>query len=315
VVTVIGAAWYMIRHTRMARRPVVRLGFARKLIGVGLPITLLMVGELVLNTADKWVVAGVLGPEAMGLYYIVVFPLPILMLLPMSLRQVVNVEVFDKFGHTQDVASTRRVYEQSTLTVATVSPVVMGAVFLGLPWLVNWLLPDFRESIFALKAHSILVFSLLIIQTASGIVIVSGRERTTCAAQLGVAALCSAVSVWAISTYAVTINTVVFIHGAGWLAFAMGLAFYVERTFGRGMATAAGRVGLWFLPMAYTAVELPLLAWAIDRLGFPRHTFGHGVVGGLVHLVACAPLLIYLEKKTGALSDGLRSTRRRLGLR
>lgn len=315
IITLLWIVHYMITHSRMGFSPALRLSRIKKLIAVGLPITLVVLGELALGTADKWVVAGVLGAEAMGYYNMAIFPLPLLMLLPMSLRQVVNIEMFDTFGSTGDVKKSLRVYEQSTLIVAMVSPIVIGAVYLGVPWLIAWLLPKFQASLDAVRLHSVLIYSLLIIQTGTGVLIVSGRERTIFAAQVGVALLSAAVSAALAAWAGISFMTVLWIHGIGWVLFGLGFLYATARMLGRSASTALGQTVFWYLPMGLLAVELPLLSWGMMRAGFAPNTFFHATLGGLLHLVLCLPLVLHLERRTGAVSDGWRMIRRRLGFR
>jgi O-antigen/teichoic acid export membrane protein len=307
-------SYYMWRHSRMGLRVALAKDVTRRMIRIALPITFVVVGELILSTADKWVVAVALGTDAMGLYQMAIFPLPLLMLLPASMRQVVSMEVYDRFGHTHQLASVRDVVERSFLILALGSPVFIGAVYFGMPWLIDWLLPAYRPSIPATLLHALLIYPILITQTGYSVLIITRQERRTFLALLGVTGLSTAASLIATLGFHAPFLTVLWIHGAGWLVYGFGILHVNQRLFGESRGRSLYRALRWFLPMAYLCVELPLLYWAVGRLGLAEHGFLHAMVGGLLHLGACAPFLLRLEKRTGAVSEALRMIARRLRL-
>jgi len=143
---------------------------------------------------------------------------------------------------------------------------------------------------------------------------VSGRERTVFGSQVTAAGLSTLISLGAIWLAGAGFFTVLAIHGTGWLLYGLGFLYATARFLGLKPGEAFGQTVLWFLPMAFVAVELPLLSWGMARLGAAPYTFVHAAGGGLVHLALCSPLLIHLERRTHAVSDGIRMVRRRLGL-
>lgn len=302
---------YIAPRCRMGLRWSIDPAICRRLFRVSLPILLIVGGELLVGTADKWVVAGLLGSESMGLYQMAVFPLPILMLVPFTLRQVVNIEIFDSYGRTREVQSVKSIYERSVLVVSLVTPVFIGAVYLGMPWLVNWLLPVYRDCIPATKAHALLVFPLLLLNTGYSVFVVAQREREAFAVQAAFAGICSLTSCLAIKVFRIPFMGVLAIHGTGWVLYGVAILYIIQRLLGEHSRDAVRKVFFWFVPLLYLAIELPLLSRLMAGFGFPPNTFLHATLGGLVHLAACLPLAYILEKKTRAVSDGARMVLRR----
>ena len=305
---------YMWKRSQVRLQFHLRWPVIRHLFSVGLPMTMLVIGEQIMLTADKWVVAGVLGAEMMGLYQMAIFAQPILMLGPFSLRQVISIDIYDKFGRTGDLTAVRDVYERSIMALALGSPLVIGAVYLGVPWLIALMLPDYLPAIATVKDFAILIYPILLIQTAFAILIVARKEKLTFAALLATAAACTCFSIAATHGGA-GFQTVLWIHGIGWLVLGAGILFAVQRMFGDSPLWSAWRLLRWLLPMGFLALELPAVSWLMTRFGFAPHTALHAILGGLIHTAVCAPMLYGLERRTQALSHALAKIRRRLGAR
>lgn len=307
------ASYVMWRYSHIGFAPHLRWSMASRLVRIALPITCLAGGELVLATADKWVVAAILGSQAMGLYQMAIMPLPFLTLLPTAMRQVVATDVYDRFGRTGRLGDCRAIFERSILVLTLCAPVFIGMVFFGAPWLIYAFLPAYHGSIGATQFHAILIYPLLVTQTCYSIFVVTHREPKIYAAQAAISLVCAAASVNAAAWLRQSFLLVLNIHAAGWVIYGIGLLAAAQRLFGERTATALLRAARWHLPMIYIAIEMPLLHWAGAKIGLTPYTFLHASLCGLAHIAACAPFLLHLERRTGAISETLRSLRRRLG--
>jgi len=305
-------AW-MWRNSSMGAALGILPGAWRRLVRVGLPITLLAGGELLLATTDKWLVIGMMGAEAMSLYQMAVFPLPFLMLIPLNLRQVSSIDIYDKFGQTRRLAVCRPVFRKSVEAISLSTPWLAGGIFFGMPWLVDWLLPDFRPSIPVLQAHAILCFPLLACQTAFAILIVARRQAQAVGAIVALAGACSAAAALAILGRP-SLMTVLCIFGAGWVAFGAGVLYGAERLMATPAGEAMRRAARVLGPMAFLAVELPVVSLLLAESGLRPHGFPWAVAGGVVHTLCCAPMLWTLERRTGAVGFLARRIGGRLGL-
>ncbi|MDK2972004.1 MAG: hypothetical protein PWP23_1759 [Candidatus Sumerlaeota bacterium] len=293
-----------------------RLHLPRGIIRVGLPITLLAFAEQIFLTTDKWIVGGVFGEAIGGFYLFAFFPLPVLLMVPSALRQIISIDVYDKYSRLRRIEPCRDVFERSVMAIALGSPVLIGAVYLGMPWIIEFLLEQYRPSIPTLKLHAIAVFPILISQTALPIVVITRRVKGVVMGYLAVTALAGAVSCWFLATVpGASMIGVVLIHGIAWGLFSAALMAITLVWLGDSVGWAAWRVVRWLIPMAYLAVELPALEWLLVRLGLTPHTFIYGAGGGVLHLLACAPFLWMLERRIKGVSFVLNSLARRLGKR
>lgn len=284
----------------------------RGIVRVGLPITLLAFAEQLFLTADKWIVGGIFGGQAGGWYLFAVFPLPVLLMVPSTLRQIVSIDVYDKYSRLRRLDACRDVFERSVMAIALGSPLMIGAVWFGLPWLIDMALHQYRPAIDLVKVHAVLAYPVLISQTALPIVVVMRRVRGAALGYLAVGALASAASVWWLATATgASMMTVLAIHGAAWGLFAAGLLGITLVWFGDSVPWAAWRVVRWLLPMAFLAVELPAVDWVLGQLPLVPHSFVYAATGGLLHTVACAPWLWMLERRVQGVSFVLARLRRR----
>lgn len=310
VLSMVWGAWYMFRHSRMRLALRVSAPRLRKLVRSGFPITAMDLTERLLMNADRIVIVSVLGAEAMGFYQLALFALPVMMLVPFSLRQVVTTDVFDKVGQTGDLTLCEPVFAKSVTSIALSSPFLMGATWFGVPMLIGLFLGDYAPAVPAVMLFSILCFPLLVMQTAFVIVVVSRRVRHAAAWMIGVTAVCALASTTA-TRFGGGLSAVLAIHGAGWIAMSAGLLFAAQRFVGVAGRPALRRVGLWFVPMLLAALELPLVQAGLVRSGLVPGTLSFALAGGAVHTLACLPLFVLLERRIGGLGFLLALLRRR----
>lgn len=296
------ASVWMARLVAAKLRPAFAMPLWRKTTRVGVPITLLAGGELLLGTADKWVVVGLLGAEAMSLYQMAVFPLPFLMLIPFNLRQVVTVDVYDKFGRTGSLAECRGVFETSLLGIALGAPWLVGGVYFGMPWLVSTLLPEYRAAIPLVLAHTVLVFPLMAMQVAIPLVVVAKRRGEVLGVMLGATGAAVACGILAVRVFGAGAGAVLGFQAAAWLVAAgwtIGRCFWWT---GSRAEAAAIRAALCLAPLAALAIALPLVSAGVEGLGLRRYGFAHAAACGVVFTALCGPLVLALEQRTRGVS-------------
>lgn len=317
VAVVAWAAWYMLRRTRLnlSTRGLLRYEapLVRRLIRVGLPITLLVFGEQFFTTIDKWLVLALLGAETMGHYQMAIFPLPILLLVPFALRQVVSMDIYDKFGQTGRLDICRPVFERSVAAIALGVPVVIGAVYFGVPWLVDWFLAEYRVAIAALKLHAILIYPVLMIQTGFALAVVARREFPVILALVGGGVAAGALSTASTLWLGGDMLSILAIHGSAWTLFGAAFLYKALRWVGGTPDDAMMRVMRWFIPMIYVGIEMPLVEWLLMQMNLRPYSLPFALLGGLIHVVACVPFLVVLERRTAGVSHALRLIGRRFG--
>lgn len=309
-VSTLWGAWYMVRRTQIAGMPSLHREDVRFLVGQGLPVTILGLGERLLLNADRIVVVAVLGAEAMGHYQLALFAMPVLLLVPTALRQVVQMDVYDKTGRGGDLSEVETVFARSIEAIALSSPLMMGAVYFGVPMLIELFLRDYIPAIPATKLFAVLCYPILPMQTAFVMIVVARRVRAAAGAMLAATAICAVAAVF-VARNDGTIASVLGVFACGWTATCAGMLFAAQRFASVAPLRAATRTLLWLLPMAFVAVAMPLAEWAVRAAGLEPRSISGAVLGGVVHLAFCAPLLWALERRTKAPSHLLGAMLRR----
>lgn len=303
---VVWVGWYMWSRSNIGWRVWFDRRMVRTLMVGGLPITSMVLAERLLLNADKWVILGVMGTTTLGIYNIATFPINVLLFVPSSLRQVISIDVYEKAGRTGRVESSAETHATSVMAIALTTPVVVGAVWFGVPWIIAAFLPKFLDSVWPLQLHALLIYPIIVSQTALPMVVVGRRTGRTVAAMLGITAAASVAS-WLWASNGGGMIEVLIVHGAAWLVLGCGLLWSARRWQGQSASAATGHLAAAMAPMALLAVELPALTWALANVaGLTPNTLLSAALGGLVHLIVCAPMLWLLEQKTKALSHLMR---------
>lgn len=301
IAAMVWAGWFMWTRSAIGWRGWFDARLVRALMAGGIPITAMVLAERLLLNADKWVVLDALGTETLGIYNIATFPINVLLFVPSSLRQVVSIDLYEKVGRTGRIESSADTHATSVLAIALTTPLVVGAVWFGVPWIIATFLPKFMASIWPLQLHALLIYPIIVSQTALPMVVVGRRTGPTVAAVLGITAAASVAS-WLWATNGGGMTEVLMVHGVAWLLIGGGLVWWARRWQGESASAATRHLMLAMAPMVLLAVELPALSWALASAGLVPNTLASAALGGLAHLVACAPLLWLLEKRTRALS-------------
>lgn len=313
VLTLGFAAFANLRASGARIRPVLHLPITKRLLGHGITITMMQVGELVLTTADRWVVGSWMGMSAMGLYGIALLPQPILLLLPMQLRFVAQIEVYERFLRTRNPKDVEGIQWHSLDVLTLTAPLIFGAAFIGGSWVVARFLPhQYYGAIGPLQMFTLLLYPVLLVQTGTAYFIVFKQERPYFLTQLAVAVVSTACTLLYISMQGERLEPVLMIHGTGWLVFAVIQFLWLGRLLGKTLSESLGTVLRYFMPGIAIVIELPLLFRMLDRLGFHRYSLGETIVASVIHVAFCIPFLWLLEKRTGLLSKAAGAVLRRL---
>jgi O-antigen/teichoic acid export membrane protein len=314
VIVMVWTAWAMWRGTRLRFSMRVEPRVWGRLLLLGFPITAMVIGERFLLTVDRWVVLSLLGPTEAGLYFMATFPMAILMFVPSALRQVVSIDVYDKWSRLKSLEPAREVHEKAILAIALGSPVMAGAIWFGLPWLVESFLPDYRRCIPPLQVYAVALFPVMICQTVLPVAVVARRVIMPVVAMVVLAGLSITGAIVAVSMGG-GLMEVMFAHAVGWLLYGAVLLLLTESWMGEPLARSLPRVLGWLSPMVLLAVELPVVEWFVgDVVGLARYSLPHALAAGVLHLVVCSPMLMVLENRTGYVSYAMGAVRRKVGI-
>ena len=292
------ASWIQLRSLAVGLRGVFSAPSAAMLIRSGASITVLVVLERLLVNADRVVVGLWLGETAFGVYQMAVFPLPILLLVPFSLRQTLQTELYDRL-HRRDGGGNRAawlackpLFLKALRVVGFLAPFVAGAVFLGMPMLIYKLLTGFEGAIPLVQAFAVLSFPLQLIQLLFPVVVARGmvfRFLPFLFLMLLLPALISAGALW----FGLPLWVVMLIQSLGWGVISASLLQQAFRWFGFTPKERKITLQVVLGPMLLTAGELWALHLLLTRgLGFEAFGWAYGFLGGAIHTLYCAVFLL-----------------------
>ncbi|MDY0269129.1 MAG: polysaccharide biosynthesis C-terminal domain-containing protein [Trichloromonas sp.] len=216
-----------------------------ELVRTGLPIMAFSMSALLIRTADRFLIAGFLGLEALGYYGIATMAFNLLMQIPGASREVLEPKLMQAFAHGESEALLGEYLVQPLLVMAYVVPALLGTAILLLPGAVTWLLPRYLAGVPAAQLLLVGGYFLALTYVLRGVIVAQGQQWAA-----------------ALLTLAVTGANL----GAGLLLLRLGLGL-------PGVALASGGSFLllfllqWWLVRRRLTVPLPLaltdLAWPL----------------------------------------------------
>lgn len=143
---------YIFSHVR--RNFNFKLYFNRKLLShlvkVGIFMTVIIVTVNLRTTVDRLMIVKFLGVTELGYFGISYVLIQFVFLIPSALSQIMYPRLVEKYGSSnKDTAVLRRYIEKSTLVLAYLMPVLIGEVFLFLPFGVGAFLPEYIPGVAA----------------------------------------------------------------------------------------------------------------------------------------------------------------------
>lgn len=273
---------------------------ARGLILSGATITILVLCERLIMSADRIAVGFVLGEEAFGIYNMAVFPLPILLLIPFSLRQTVQTEIYDHAGKHLPLSTCWPVFSKSLRVISLLAPFFAGAVFLGMPMLFHQFLQEFEAAIPLVQLFALSSFPLQLIQIVFPVIVVKGNFKRLIPRLLTLLLIPTTIGFIGASQ-GLNILIVLAIQSVGWFIISLWLLGQAMNWFQLDRA-AKKSTWIWtFTPLLLTALELPLLHILMTSgFGWEAYGWAYGFLGGCLHTLFCSGffLLFWREMKT-----------------
>lgn len=267
-------------------------GATRRLILSGSSITFLVLCERMILNADRIAVGFALGEQAFGIYQMAVFPLPILLLIPFSLRQTVQTEIYDQAGKNNPLKTSWPVFSKSLRVIAYLAPFFSGAVFLGMPMLIHQFLEEYEEAIPLIQLFALTSFSLQLVQILFPVVVVKANLKRLIPQILAFLAVPTALG-FLVASNGFPLVLILGIQSVGWLVIALWLLQKTLHWFEISSTQKRSTYARTFFPLLLTAVELPLLDWLMTAgFGWQAYGFAYGFLGGLLHTLYCSVFLM-----------------------
>jgi len=301
----LGILVYLVARARVRLALRLRWPEVRTLLKAGVPLLLMLLADQLYRTVDMALIVKFERARALGLYGLGSTLAAMLYTIPNSVAYVLFPEYLKSYGR-DGVEGLRSQLFLATIGLASVMPVVAGVAYLLCPCVIPLLLPKFVEGIGAIQVLLVGSALLAVPVAADQALIAFNREKRLIAFRsLGALVIAAA------TTYALTRTS---LQGAellrrvalgacggylltGSLSLISAFAVYADRR-----AAVVRETALSFLPLIFCVAAL----WAAQRVA--NAVAGHlgtlAVAGVALptFLLACAPLLAYLERRTGFVS-------------
>jgi len=152
------------------------MSILKKLIIIGLPITLLGLAGFLFITVDRLLIVNILGFENLGFYSIASTFFTPIMLICTSVNSVMYPRLGEKFGSDRDTRNLRKYIEMPIKEISLFAPIIIGAICVLLSSLVNILLPEYIDGILAAQILIFGFFFLAVEGMAGNFFLVTNRQ-------------------------------------------------------------------------------------------------------------------------------------------
>jgi O-antigen/teichoic acid export membrane protein len=143
------AYWFWKGRYRFAFR--VHLGTTRALFLTGMPLITIFIGEAILLSIDRWIVAARLGRTILGHYAIGIMASNMIALVPSALASVLYTKMLERHGALGNPVALCGLYAAPMRAMAALMSVLIGGSVLLLPFLFRFFLPKYIPSIEPLR--------------------------------------------------------------------------------------------------------------------------------------------------------------------
>ncbi len=280
--TMLSAGWVEFRP---AWRPVP----LRRLLGIGIPITVSMLLATALYTADRWVVAALGGATLLGYYAFAAAVADVTGSFAWVVRTVVFADVYGLAQSSGAAAALTRHFDRAVIPFARLYPPLLGAMACVLGPVVTLAVPQFVPAVAPARLFLLCGGAAGIVSLAAVGAVAAGRHRSlpviaaaalVVSLSLSVAAIRSGLGLQAVAAAALT----------GQAIYAAGVLWLTCRESGRTDTIALLRRAL--LPLAWCTAAVV----AVGRL-FPGTDFFSAALALLVYLGLMIPLVPSIRRE------------------
>jgi O-antigen/teichoic acid export membrane protein len=158
-------------------RPALRLEPVRRLLGVGLPITLSICVGILLSTADRWVVAAWGGPIMLGYYAFAASVMAPAIALGQVIRTVVFPQVYGEASAAGAAAAVQAHLRRALLPFARLLPPILGVLGILAGPVIAAAMPNYVQAIAPGRLFVLVGVATGLATVASVGAIAAGRQR------------------------------------------------------------------------------------------------------------------------------------------
>jgi O-antigen/teichoic acid export membrane protein len=274
-------------------KPALRLEPLRRLLNVGLPISLTICVLILLSTADRWVVAAWGGPAILGYYAFAASVMAPAIALSQVIRTVVFPQVYGEASSAGPATAVQAHLQRALLPFARLLPPILGVIGILAGPVIAVAMPNYLPAIAPARIFVLVGVATGLVTVASVGAVAAGRQRQ--------------LPIYAGAALAVSLGLSVLALNSGLgLAAVAGAAFMGNLLFGAAVLRLNVREAGIAYPERFVVITLLPLTWCTAAVAIAGRLFP-GTDAGSTALALAGYLLLLLP-----LAPAWRSEWRRL---
>lgn len=142
-----------------------KLDYSKNLIRIGFPIMAVGVAYTLFNTLDRWIIGLMLDSTQLGYYSLSIIIFGSMILLPKIISQQIYPRMAYDWGKYRSAMGLEKWAKKQTLYTSYIVYVLVPISIIFIPFLIDFLLPEYREGILSVK---IIMFAALFLPFSAG---------------------------------------------------------------------------------------------------------------------------------------------------
>jgi O-antigen/teichoic acid export membrane protein len=294
------ASIFVVTRYHLIPRIHVNIRLSGSLVAAGIPLVVSTLTFLLLQTVDRFLIAGYLDTTALGHYMIGVFCANLIYFIPQSLGYVLFPNFRERLATLADGERPPvRYIELPTRMLSYVLPPFTAAVFLGIP-VIGLLLPAYVPGLGSARILVMGTFFLSLVTSITSFLIAADRHRQLMLVQAGAVILDLVLNILALKTGR-GIEGVAMATAVSYLFYGSASLWLAYRYLRFPNFRVPPRLSRLYVPFLYVLVAALLVAtWSPLGKGSVLLTV---ILREALFLVALLPGIWFLQRTTGAVGE------------
>jgi O-antigen/teichoic acid export membrane protein len=149
---------YVIKYEKLGIKLNLDLKKARSLIKIGFLPLIVGISWVIYTSIDKIMILKYLGKTELGYYSIGILLMELLVYVPQAIGFILMPYFLERYGQAKEIDKLKPYFIQTNIIITHIMPIIIGAVILIMPMLINHILPDYQKSLFVIPTLIITVF-------------------------------------------------------------------------------------------------------------------------------------------------------------
>lgn len=268
----------------------------------GLPLLLIGIGNICLDSIDKLMIAGFYGTNELGLYSISAMIIAFMLSFSSSAGSVMFPSMMEQYGKRRNEEDLKNYLMKPLVIISCATAILIGIVFIAIPMAVQVFLPKYILGVDAIRIVIFSTFFIAITSILGNYMIAVNKERIVIAIQFISIGL------------TITLNYITIMLGYGLTGIAMAtvatFAFYSTCILFISLRKQPDMIKIiskLYFPLVYVIGLVVImeklinpgnLIWTISELG--------------IFAILCLPLIIYINRETSVISEMFSMAKKRI---